>query len=90
MRELHITSDVCDLVMLRLPRRPLLQQHMAALLAGERPVLTALLEALWVWDTGATGPWLRWANMQQQWRQQQHLHQQRQRWQQHLHPQWQW
>jgi hypothetical protein len=65
--------------MLRLPRRPLLKQHMAALLAGERPVLTGLLEALWVWDTGVTGPWMRWANMQQQRHLQRHLQRQRQR-----------
>lgn len=49
------------------PCRPLLQQHLGAVLAGERPALTALLEALWVWCTGQQqGPWLRWAQQRAQ------------------------
>lgn len=41
--------------------RLLLQNHAAAVLAGERPALTALLESLWVSDTGQQAGWLRWA-----------------------------
>lgn len=45
--------------------RLLLQNHAAAVLAGERPALTALLESLWVSDTGQqAGHWLRWAQQQ--------------------------
>jgi hypothetical protein len=44
-----------------------MQQHSAALTAGERPALTALLEALWVWTTRQQqGSWLRWLQPQQQ------------------------
>jgi hypothetical protein len=34
--------------------RPLLQQHEAAVLLGERGAATALLEALWLWHTAAS------------------------------------
>lgn len=59
---MHVLTACCMCAVCR----SLLQQHSHALTAGERPALTALLEALWVWTTGQQqGSWLRWLQPQQ-------------------------